>query len=409
METYNRPITPPDNDRLKDSTLPEVQPLQKKQEQVLPLTDSVPTHVNTSNPFAAENNVLRSSQPPPAADDSRRRSSQPPPGYTQGAAFPFEKSSLGFSPTSATTDRGSEGLSQPQTLSATLQEPLISSKQEIPSAPPPRQAATRSSVDASHVQPHIGTRENPKVVHQDTSARYGSSQRNDTTHRIETETLNILQWKNPMRSGAVLAMIVGSILLTRWYSLLQLGAMALSLSIGINLIYVHFMLQGQKVLSQDHVNHPYRDVIHNEKATAIDRQSVRHFTNMFIEVAETVIRGLTRIVFIDDTKTSLKWLAMSFFVWKVSAHMSAVNLILMVTLSAFTFPRLYISNKDLVDAHLQKGQHLVQHGINRAQEAARDGIQDTYAKARSMAAKSGTTGTDAKNTMNKSSITVKQD
>lgn len=258
METYNRPITPPDNDRLKDSTLPEVQPLQKKQEQVLPLTDSVPTHVNTSNPFAAENNVLRSSQPPAAADDSRRRSSQPPPGYTQGAAFPFEKSSLGFSPTSATTDRGSEGLSQPQTLSATLQEPLISSKQEIPSAPPPRQAATRSSVDASHVQPHIGTRENPKVIHQDTSARYGSSQRNDTTHRIETETLNILQWKNPMRSGAVLAMIVGSILLTRWYSLLQLGAMALSLSIGINLIYVHFMLQGQKVLSQDHVNHPYR-------------------------------------------------------------------------------------------------------------------------------------------------------
>ncbi|KAG1184257.1 hypothetical protein G6F35_015143 [Rhizopus arrhizus] len=130
---------------------------------------------------------------------------------------------------------------------------------------------------------------------------------------------------------------------------------------------------------------------------------------MFIEVAETVIRGLTRIVFIDDTKTSLKWLAMSFFVWKVSAHMSAINLILMVTLSAFTFPRLYISNKDLVDAHLQKGQNLVQHGINRAQEAARDGIQDTYAKARSMAAKSGTTGTDAKNTMNKSSITVKQD
>ena len=93
METYNRPITPPDNDRLKDSTLPEVQPLQKKQEQVLPLTDSVPTHVNSSNPFAAENNVLRSSQPPAAADDSRRRSSQPPPGYTQGAAFPFEKSS----------------------------------------------------------------------------------------------------------------------------------------------------------------------------------------------------------------------------------------------------------------------------------------------------------------------------
>lgn len=86
-----------------------------------------------------------------------------------------------------------------------------------------------------------------------------STQRNETTQRIETEILSLLHWENPMRSAVVMSSILGSLWLTRSYSLLQLGAMAMSLAIGINLVYVHLMFQSQKVLSdQSHATHPYR-------------------------------------------------------------------------------------------------------------------------------------------------------
>ncbi|KAI8056309.1 Reticulon-domain-containing protein [Gilbertella persicaria] len=239
--------------------------------------------------------------------------------------------------------------------------------------------------------------------------RFQSTQRNDTTHRIENEVLSILQWRNPVRSGAIFAITVGSILLTRWYSLLQIGSSLLTLAIGINLVYVNLVLQSQKVLTNQDAAHPYNDVIHNDKHAMIDRQSVGYYTTVMTEVAETVIRALTRIVFIENTWTSAKWMSIFFVIWKVSAHVSTMNIILGLVMSAFIFPRLYISNKDVVDAQLQKGQTLLQTGIKQAQTAATTAVQDTYAKSRAFVAKAGTTGTDAKNTIKNESVTVKQD
>ncbi|KAI8990796.1 Reticulon-domain-containing protein [Mycotypha africana] len=235
--------------------------------------------------------------------------------------------------------------------------------------------------------------------------------RNETTYRIEREVLDILKWRNPVRSAMVFASLVGSILLTRWYSLLQIGSASVTIAIAINLFYVHFIMQSQKVLNnQQTATHPYSDVINNNQHTMmIDRQSVRHYTSIVTDVAETVIRALTRIIFIEDTKTSLKWMAIFFTVWKVSAHMKTMNIVLAVIISAFIFPRLYISNKDVVDAHLQKGQTLVQNGIQHAQNVATNAAQDTYAKSRAFVAKIGTSKTDAKNTLLNSSVTVKED
>ncbi|KAI9251246.1 Reticulon-domain-containing protein [Sporodiniella umbellata] len=323
METYNRPLTPPDHE-LKNKVV-DIDGLQKKQESSLP--------VGGSDAFGSE----------------------VPAGYRVGTAFPFEKP-------------------------AAERPGVVSEKKEERS-----KGETRWREEGEF-----------------------GSQRNETTQRIEREVLEILKWKRPMRSGCMLVMIVGGILLTRSYSLLQLGAMGLSVAIAINLVYVHFMLQGQRVISQERAAHPYQDVINNNQRS-INRDSVRYYTNVFIDLSETAIRALTRIVFIDNTKTSLKWLAISFLVWKISAHLSVTTLVLLLTLSAFTFPRLYISNKDIVDAHLQRGQHYIQTSLTKAQEVAKDSIQDTYTKARAMAAQAGTTGTDAKNVMKNASIVEKQD
>jgi sensor domain CHASE-containing protein len=98
-----------------------------------------------------------------------------------------------------------------------------------------------------------------------------------------------------------------------------------------------------------------------------------------------------------------------FLVWKISAHVSTMNIVLLGIISAFIFPRLYISNKDIVDAHIQKGQTMIQSGIQKAQSAATDAVNHSYTKSRFFFAKVGTTGTDAKNTLQKSSAVLKED
>lgn len=79
------------------------------------------------------------------------------------------------------------------------------------------------------------------------------------TERIEKQVWHLLKWENPARSGFTLTFLVGSILLTRSYSLLQLAAAMLTIAIGLNLAYVNFVMQTQRVFSEgNEVAHPYR-------------------------------------------------------------------------------------------------------------------------------------------------------
>lgn len=99
-----------------------------------------------------------------------------------------------------------------------------------------------------------------KYRQQGTTRQYQttSRQRNDTTRRIEREALSILQWESPVRSGLIFGLLVGSIVLTRSYSLLQIGSSLLCIATGINLFYVNFILQSQKIVTNHDVSHPYR-------------------------------------------------------------------------------------------------------------------------------------------------------
>lgn len=141
----------------------------------------------------------------------------------------------------------------------------------------------------------------------------------------------------------------------------------------------------------------------------IDRSIVTRYANFLSDVSETVVRALTRIIFVERTSTSLKWMLIFFATWKVSAHISTMNIILIAGISAFIFPRLYISNKDIVDAHIQKGETMIQMGIDKASSTATEVVNNSYTKSRFMFAKVGTTGTDAKNTMQKTSCALKED
>ncbi|CDH49774.1 hypothetical protein RO3G_15560 [Lichtheimia corymbifera JMRC:FSU:9682] len=243
-----------------------------------------------------------------------------------------------------------------------------------------------------------------------TSSGSGSSERTEVTQRIERQIYQLLQWENPIRSGVTLGVILLSLVLSRSYSLLQIGAALLTIGIGLNLIYVTFVVQTQKVFSDSKEPvHPYSGVIgRKEDFTSIDKRTVHHYSSLAVDIAETVIRALARIVFIEDSMTSLKWLVIFYLTWTVSAHVSSRTIIGFFVVSAFVFPRLYMSNKGIIDSHIQHGEAVIKQQLSTAQTFVEDNVTDASAKMKAYFAKAGTSGTDAKNSIQNTSATMKK-
>ncbi|KAL7310341.1 hypothetical protein PS15m_009853 [Mucor circinelloides] len=195
-------------------------------------------------------------------------------------------------------------------------------------------------------------------------------QRNETTRRIEAEVLRICKWENPVRSAIILVGLVASIILTQRYSLLQIITGALTIAITVNLVYVFGTQFTQTVISDRPSTHPWSNVLENKDADLLNKESAVHYSSIVVDVAETVARAVTRIVLIEDRNTSLKWLAIFFTTWRISAYVPSRILILLFIISAFIFPRLYISNKDLIDARLHQGQAILNSQLQRTQEFA---------------------------------------
>lgn len=83
------------------------------------------------------------------------------------------------------------------------------------------------------------------------------AQRNDVTRRVTTETLRVLKWENPVRTGVIFSTLVGSILLTQSYSLLQIVSSGLSIAIFVNLVYVCGTRFFQTVVADHPPHNPY--------------------------------------------------------------------------------------------------------------------------------------------------------
>ncbi|KAI8075565.1 Reticulon-domain-containing protein [Thamnidium elegans] len=225
---------------------------------------------------------------------------------------------------------------------------------------------------------HIETSEAP-TPEGSTTRRYqknAHTQRTETTRRIEASVLRILKWEDPISSGVILAGLIGSIILTDSYSLLQIIAFGLTLAIGVNLAYVVGSRVCMNMLADKPSENPYNHILENKHENLLSKTNAIHYSSVGVDVAETVARALTRIIFIEDTKTSVKWFIIFYLTWKISAFVSSRTIVTTFIISAFVLPRLYISNKDLVDARIQQSQALLNSQIQRTQDFANSTIAD---------------------------------
>jgi hypothetical protein len=77
---------------------------------------------------------------------------------------------------------------------------------------------------------------------------------------VSTHLQSLIYWERPARSIVALLVSLSFIYLTRQYSLLQIGAAAMTISTGLNLAYVLLSMNTQRVFSDNNepALHPHR-------------------------------------------------------------------------------------------------------------------------------------------------------
>lgn len=73
---------------------------------------------------------------------------------------------------------------------------------------------------------------------------------------VSSHLQSLIYWERPARSMITLLVSLSFIYLTRQYSLLQIGAAAMTISTGLNLAYVLLSMNTQRVFSDN--NEPGR-------------------------------------------------------------------------------------------------------------------------------------------------------
>ncbi|CAO3659877.1 hypothetical protein G6F70_001382 [Rhizopus microsporus] len=269
------------------------------------------------------------------------------------AAPASAESVLATPPPSTTSTAASAPTTAPTTTTTTTNAPA-------PAAATPTAAATaKSTQNHSYTSPNIKFEDNPSGY-------------------LKAKIESLIYWEYPKKSATFLASSLGLLVLTQYYSVLQIVAGIFTLATGINWVYVNLHKQSQRIISnkssQDIVN-PHNHRLQVQK-TYIPRERVLRAAHLTTDVAEVVTQHVTRLVLIEDNFRSLVAFIVSFFVWTLAKYVSTKYLVGFFIISAFTLPRLYLQNKELVDAHVarqsQNARQLAEQYGSVANQKARE-------------------------------------
>ncbi|KAI8070419.1 Reticulon-domain-containing protein [Gongronella butleri] len=264
---------------------------------------------------------------------------------------------------------------------------------DVPRAPPAPPAP--ATIPASKSAPSIS--QATRMQHRDVLAR------------LETNIKNIVFWRDPVRSGAYFFLIMGLLILSRHYSLIQIVAACLTVATGVNLLYVNATVQSERILMAQQGVNPYQTLLEDSRLASLDRSHLHGYLDTGSMIAERLARRLARVVLVEDTKTSCKWLAIFFMTWKLASYVSGRTLAILATLAAFSLPVLYAMNKDTIDERYTQMEGNVQRQVTQLEQNMHEHWRRLSTSARFRLSKVGTTATDAKNTIQKTSVTTKKD
>ncbi|KAL1924737.1 uncharacterized protein VTP21DRAFT_4391 [Calcarisporiella thermophila] len=183
----------------------------------------------------------------------------------------------------------------------------------------------------------------------------------------------LVMWEHPAESGGVLSGFLALLYLSGRFSPLGLIFLIGFCLTGLNLCYVTVY----KKLYGD-VN-PL-DNLRNKRNLELDQSRVSKYVSLCVDVINVFLQETLKIVLIEDTVRSFKWLGILFLLWNISYVFPTRVILATCALLGFTLPRIYVENKEMVDQNLARGQKVLHENIRRVSDAAKESATELSAK-----------------------------
>ncbi|CAO3625086.1 unnamed protein product [Cunninghamella blakesleeana] len=203
----------------------------------------------------------------------------------------------------------------------------------------------------------------------------------DPAKYIKAKIESLIYWEHPRKSAIYFGSALGVLILTQYYSVLQLLAAFFTIATGANWVYVNTHKQTQRIISgkapQDIVN-PHSGRLQN-KGAIIARDRVTYAAQLTVDVFEVIAKQVTKLILIEDNTRSAIAIGVSYLVWTLAKYISTKYLVGFFLISAFTFPRIYLQHKTVIDAqvaeHSEKARVLAKQYGGVAYTKAQDVYQ----------------------------------
>ncbi|CDH52673.1 hypothetical protein RO3G_08778 [Lichtheimia corymbifera JMRC:FSU:9682] len=153
----------------------------------------------------------------------------------------------------------------------------------------------------------------------------------------------MLFWEQPVRSAALFASLMTVLILTQYYSLLQLAAAGFTILTALNWCHVN----AQKFVLG---SHPHTDRF--VQGISIPRDRVERAAQRSVDVLEAIVQQITRLMLIEDSARSAWAAGIAYLVWTLGAYIPTKYMVGVFIVGAFTLPRLYTQNKEVIDRHV---------------------------------------------------------
>jgi len=233
------------------------------------------------------------------------------------------------------------------------------------------------------------------------SGHFSSSGTSEDTETIPLKKLQVINpfktlaprvsqlvyWENPIHSGAVLAFGLSFLIYTAYRSLFNtFCALAFTL-IGANWIYVIGRKQLQALINQKPVN-PYVSTLTNNP-WYIERENLDKYLDITIETLNFLLLEIQRIVLVDDSMRTIKYVVILYVLWTFGAWISFRTLFGIGLIIGFVAPTAYLNNQTLVDQKLNQTNNFIHAHWDHGLTIAKQRTGGIYEKAKSFAAEKG--------------------
>ncbi|XP_032818359.1 reticulon-1-A-like isoform X5 [Petromyzon marinus] len=162
--------------------------------------------------------------------------------------------------------------------------------------------------------------------------------------------VELLLWREPLRSGAVSATLLGFLLaLTTWsiVSVLAYGSLAV-LSLTLTLRVYRCLL---KAVQKSDAPHPFQEYL--DKDLAVSPEVARKYSDASLARVNRTLRELQRLFLVHDLLDSIKFAVFVWLLTYVGAIFNGLTIVIIVVVGLFTIPVVYEKHQAQIDQYVE--------------------------------------------------------